>query len=622
MAKLLTASLAAVMLTVSVPAAGQGEIQTSTVMNEYQAAKTSTKYVTKTTYSYTKKNGKMVKSKKLTKGTKITVISTEGKYYKLSDGKYIAKANVGSKRINWTDTKYSKALTRYVKSANTKVYKEALSGSKSTKTLDKGTKVTIVAKTNSGYYKLKDGGYIKTSSVSKTKPSSGSSSTSSSETTSFTPSGKAGTVKFLGYYDITIDAKGNTQSQIFESPTYGGKIEWISSSAGAAYFERLGMLIASDDSPDLVTFEPLAYPNGMSKNMFTKLDKHIDINDALWKDMKDIIAQYTYNGSNYYFPHAITTKCALNYNRNTIRDAGLKDPYTLYQNGEWTWDAWRDMMAEFCAQDEDNIGVYTVSTVMETFINTTGTNIIDVTSKGKIKNNLKNADVTRSMNFLAQLGKDGLLYPADHPFGDWVSPQMWATLSDKMLFLAMEPEWTYTAATETVQNLVGVENDIHDTVSNFAFVPLPKDPESDKYNISANTFGYMIPKGAKNVKGAVEFINLNRSYETDKNIQKQVKMDSIAPETITYTTGKYAGMQKWRMTWDEKLYDLKMDMCDPSKFTFVFDDMYGINDELSRVITDAMYNSSFGSYYGVEDWAQQRDEITPIVDGIISEFNA
>ena len=40
---------------------------------------------------------------------------------------------------------------------------------------------------------------------------------------------------------------------IFKSDVYGGDIATETCASGDAYFEKLGSLIASDDSPDLVT---------------------------------------------------------------------------------------------------------------------------------------------------------------------------------------------------------------------------------------------------------------------------------------------------------------------------------------------------------------------------------
>ena len=42
------------------------------------------------------------------------------------------------------------------------------------------------------------------------------------------PSGHAGTLKYLGFYDITSDQKGTEQCLIFQSDVYGGTIDYTS----------------------------------------------------------------------------------------------------------------------------------------------------------------------------------------------------------------------------------------------------------------------------------------------------------------------------------------------------------------------------------------------------------
>ncbi|MBP1544097.1 MAG: extracellular solute-binding protein [Oscillospiraceae bacterium] len=437
------------------------------------------------------------------------------------------------------------------------------------------------------------------------------------DTSSYVPSGNAGVVKYLGYYDITVDQKGKEQIDIFESEKYGGKIEWISATFGDAYFEKLATLIAADDSPDLLTYELQAFPFGVSKNIYQPLDDLLDIDDPLWADMRDLIDSFEYKGQHYYFPHRIVTSYALNYNRKTIEDAGLKDPYDLYLNGEWTWDAWRQMMLDFCNQSPDHIGYYCTDSTVNSFVNTTGVVVVDLLPDGSIVNNLQHPDVTRAVEYMVEMGRSGILYPTDHPHGDWVSPQVFAYTSDKILFLGLEPEWTYIASTENLQNPAGVENDIFDTVSDFAFVPYPRDPQADKYYQASSCFGYMIPKGAKNTAGAVEFIMCNRLYETDENIKKQIRDDHIAPEKVTYTAGKYEGMQKWQMTWDPTLYDLWREMCDPDKFSFVIEDLYGFGSEMQKLICQTEIDCSFGE----ESWTQKVNEVAPLVQGLIDEYS-
>lgn len=84
----------------------------------------------------------------------------------------------------------------------------------------------------------------------------------------FTPDGNAGKIRYLGYYDLAGDNKSSEPYLIFHSDQYGGEIEYINCSSGSAYFDTLGTMIAADDSPDLVLYEWLSFPGGMSKGMY------------------------------------------------------------------------------------------------------------------------------------------------------------------------------------------------------------------------------------------------------------------------------------------------------------------------------------------------------------------
>ncbi len=428
----------------------------------------------------------------------------------------------------------------------------------------------------------------------------------------FAPDGNAGLVKFLGYYDIR---DGSDQYLVFQTPEWGGTIEYNSCSSGPAYFEKLGTLIAADDSPDLVTYEWLSFPGGMAKNMYEALDEHFDLNTALWADMKQTVEDFAYEGKHYYYPYQIRTYFALNYNRKTVENAGLTDPYELYMAGNWTWDTWRQMMIDFCNQDDTNIGYCSTPDVLASIVATTGTNFVDVRPDGTIVNNLGDANVTRAMEFIEGLHRDGLFYNKE--LGDWVSPQLWAVNSAQVLFLGMEPSWCYSDASKIIQNPAGVENDIFDTPSDFAFVPFPRDPSSDTYNLAYDTFGYMVPKGAKNIKGAVDWIYCNRVFETDETVKAQAKQEAIAPEKVTFLEGKYEGMQKWQMTWDEQVYDLYIEMKDPTKFNFSFDDVYGFNSELS---SDLIGNTLNEIMFNAGSWTQLSSQISPAVEAILDEY--
>ena len=90
-------------------------------------------------------------------------------------------------------------------------------------------------------------------------------------TDSYTPDGNSGTIVWLGYYDLITDGSASEQYKIFNSELYGGDIEYVSTTSGTAYFEKLATMISSDDSPDIVRYEWQSFPTGMSKNMYCLL---------------------------------------------------------------------------------------------------------------------------------------------------------------------------------------------------------------------------------------------------------------------------------------------------------------------------------------------------------------
>lgn len=430
-------------------------------------------------------------------------------------------------------------------------------------------------------------------------------------TTAYSPDGNSGKIVWLGYYDLQTDGSASEQYKIFTSELYGGSIDYVQTTSGSAYFEKLATMISSDDSPDIVRYEWRSFPTGMSKNMYESLDNDIDLDDPLWSGMKDIAENFSYKGVHYYYPYRITTNFALNYNKKSIEEYALDDPYDLYMNNNWTWDTFKKLLIDWCNADEKHIG-YAGEGGMS-FIATTGTSLVKVQPDGSVKNNIGDVNVTRAMDFCADLYRNGLTHQGE--LGDWVSPQLWADNSDRVLFLGMNPEWTYGAAAAQVQNKSGVEDDICNTVSDFAFVPFPRDPQSDEYSIAYDTFGYLVAKGAKNKKGAVDWINLNRVYETDENIIANKKKEAVSPEPVYYTEGKYKGYQKWALVWDEKQYDLWQDMMDPTKFDFTFDDCWGFSDDLTTICNKILFDPMFHG----DSFTQLSQEYSPVIDSIISQ---
>lgn len=421
---------------------------------------------------------------------------------------------------------------------------------------------------------------------------------------------ETGTITWLVYEDLL--GSMSEMVNLFET-RYGGSIEQQVTGSGSAYFDKLGSLIAIGDSPDIVRYEWRAFPHGMSYNMYTPLDSYIDLDSELWKGVKPVAEQYVYNGKHYYVPNAMDTNFALNYNNRVLEENGMEDPMEMLKNGTWTWSAFEALLKQWVDMDSDHIGYNGVGGMI--FVMTTGIKTIDITD-GNIINNLKNENVNRCMLWLENMRKQGLLgasaeQQARGMVNGYVDPGA-AFVDGNLLFLGMNPSWAYGAAKEALDK-AGLENEMK-------FVPFPRDELADTYYQGGNTVGFMIPAGAHNVKGALDWITLNRIEETDEeNIanaralaisdvkgyypkcansdcndtsdsrddkNRHIFTDEENAEGMsTCPSCGEARREKYKVVWSEEQYDLFMEMkSTDGRFTLLFDNVYGFNDDVSNLL--------------------------------------
>ncbi len=432
-----------------------------------------------------------------------------------------------------------------------------------------------------------------------------------------------GAIHVLMYYDL--EREDPDLVELFKS-RYGGSLNVEICASGESYFENLGALVASGLSPDIVRYEWMSFPYGVSRNMYTPLDDYIDLDSELWSDMKGVAEQFVYNGKHYYVPYRITSNYALNYNRAVLEKHGLADPVDLYKKGKWTWSAFEELVAEWCSIDENHIGYTGVNALP--FVSTTGKKVIDV-NNNKITNNLYDSDILRTMNFLEMLSRNGYMGEG------FVSPNE-AFIDGNLLFLGMEPTWTYDAACESLY-----KNEIE---YDMAFVPFPRDDSSDKYYIAYDSFGYMVPKGAENIEGAVSWINLCREEEINPMNVALRKAEATDTSTKYYPKcpecklnceeSGYGDLPycyecnsprkvKFFAYYTEEQYDLLMEITDVSseKFSFVFDNYKGFDSDLINIFEGMGESSVFDGpiFYGIS-YEALCDENYDTVEAILDEY--
>ncbi len=438
----------------------------------------------------------------------------------------------------------------------------------------------------------------------------------------YTPGQKAGHVKALCYYDIVADAP--EIAELF-AERYGGTLETEITSSGNAYFEKLGTLIAAGLSPDLVRYDWAAYPDGISRNRYTALDEWLDIESPLWSDIASIIDSFEYLGKHYYFPQNAQSNFAIIYNRRLVEEEAMPDPADLYFAGEWDWDAFESMIKQWAGKGEDYIGYTGGSWSSMMFINTTGTKTIDLNGT-EIINNLKSQQASRTMNWLESLQKQGFIGEGYiHP-GD-------AFKDGKLLFLGMGLTWGIESAQECL-----FKNNIEGEI---VAVPFPRDPQADKYYLASDTFGYMVPAGAQNIQGAVQWILSARIYETDPDVVAEKRAEWMydgptyypkCPEckfnceeagfadSATCPECNAARKLKFKPIYTEEQLQINDDMINPEKFELIFDSPVGFNEDFQEIFINGDDSVFDGPLYHGASYTQLVEEMYNMIEAHLEPY--
>lgn len=433
-------------------------------------------------------------------------------------------------------------------------------------------------------------------------------------------SGKtAGNLKVLCFYDFHNIEPDASVSKVY-AERFGGTVE-TEICGSTEVPERLGVLMASGQSPDIIRSGWEYMPGYFINNRFQPMDDWLDINSPIWKDMSNILESYAYNGKHYYWPSNLSPNYGITYCTANVEATGCKDPMDLYFSGEWTWNEFEDILLKWKAIDPENVGISMGESSALHLAATTGTAAIEFTGTD-IVNNLRNANIMRAMEFAEKLGREDLVFP------DWRGPDTDASW-DNLMFFIMPAEWAITCGQETWFKK-GLEGKIRT-------VPMPRDPNSDTYSILGDSYGYLVPSGATNMQGAAAWILAARIYRTDPEVVQKNRDELMydgayyyikCPECKHPFESEYGEegetcpecgtprKAKFKVTYDEQQMQVFDDMVDPSKFNFVFDCHRGFGADLKQQIIDIFDYP----LKGTETYIQMLEENYNVVEASLDPY--
>lgn len=393
------------------------------------------------------------------------------------------------------------------------------------------------------------------------------------------------TLKWMGIYDLnpTNDSPERSAELALFEDTYGASIEYIPTTSDKR-FDDLATAILGGTSPDIFVYEWLTFPYGISKGQYQPIDSLIDWEDPMWADVKDTADQFIWKGEHYIAPlgYAFNDTQVLMYNQRLVEEEGLEDPYEMYLNGEWDWNAFEDMMKTFVengnGSDRYGIGGWWANA----FVYTAGETMVTYDGE-KFTNNLNSGNIERAQAVIEDIFKSNLIKRG------WIGGES-AFTSNDLLFYSMGT-WAYNAAANSMPD---------DTIQ---IVPFPKNPDLDEYYVSNKVSAYMWVKGSENGDVVKAWLDCNRLVNYDEKYKEITK-----EKFLTNNSG-----------WTSEMYDIAMDFYDSDKFTQAYDYGYGLSTYMGDEVMSILYEGIVNELS--ENWIQTRETYSSIIDEEIAAYN-
>ena len=399
------------------------------------------------------------------------------------------------------------------------------------------------------------------------------------------------TIKWLAHYDINPStAKGDSEAvniSLFKNK-YGGEIQWYSTTWNTRYSD-LSTYVLGGEGIDFFPCDTAALPKGVVSGMFQPVDDYIDLNAPLWQDVSEAMEIYNFNGKHYELVNSVSAENIVIYNKQTISEQGLDDPWELYQAGEWNWDTFEKMLEQFVDPDADQVGLdgYWNEKALLLSAGVPSVEAVD----GHLVTNLNDPTIEKAMNWMYGLYNKGLVM--DMSLYDW-SEQPQFMGEGKELFYIIGA-WAVQSNPDTWSTKIPVEN--------LGLAPVPSPEGSDPYQ-AATLDGWVICKGAANPEGVALFAECTRLANTSD--------DAIA------IADKKA---KEDFQWSDELIAINKEINELARKYPVVDLATGVSTDVASLTTDG--GSQIGlraAFHGVE-WATNREEIADVVDMLVKEVD-
>ena len=396
------------------------------------------------------------------------------------------------------------------------------------------------------------------------------------------------TIKWLATWDINPDDTGKNvpvDLAVFQE-RYGGEVRYYPVAYDERY-EKLAQYINSGEEIDFFSGSDMdAFPKGAIKEMFVPVDDYIDFDSELWKDVKEVNDSFEWNDKHYLTAVNINGEgCAVIYNKNTIAQLGFEDPSELLEKGEWNWNTFEKMLDAFVDNDNQKYGI-DGWWFEEALVQTTGIPAISL-ENGKLVNNLADSSIERAENWLYKQSVNGNIAIGRKDYGWTEHPEYIG--EGKLLFYPCGL-WRLYMTPDKWLPVFGED---------MGFVPMPKDPESDKYYIPAGMDSYLFVKNGGNPEGTAKYLDCKRYVLLNQDLR------NISDNQTKKDFG-----------WSDEMIDMKNKMTDMALENPGFDFSEGASADVGEIVDSGLKKAAYGT-----PWSETFESIYQPVQSLIDEIN-
>lgn len=193
---------------------------------------------------------------------------------------------------------------------------------------------------------------------------------------------------------------------------YNFKFEYVNVPWDQTVETYSSSVMAGEPFADIATLEDNWIIGLATSGYVTPLDSYFDFNQDKWDQVTKSVS--TIDGQTYgmstgkWWPRGI-----MFFNKNIFEREGLESPYTLFKNGQWTWEKMEEL-ARKATKDTNNDGVIdqwglSGMDLEMALVTSNGGEMASIVD-GKAKLNFREPLVLEAFNFYQRLCKEGIVF--------------------------------------------------------------------------------------------------------------------------------------------------------------------------------------------------------------------